>query len=97
MSKVYEEEEKRMYIEAFKARGKKRTAFARENNIPEATFRSWVKEEEHQKFGAIVLNEDRIKIKQSTIFVCEDIKIELKDGYNKELFKKIVEVLTNDK
>ena len=97
MSKVYEEEEKRMYIEAFKARGKNKTAFARENNIPEATFRSWIKDEEYQKFGAIVLNEDRIQIKQSTIFVCENIKIELKEGYNKDLFKKIVEVLTDDK
>lgn len=61
MSKIYEEEEKRRYIEAFKASCKKRTAFARENNIAEATFRSWIKEEEYQKIGAIVLNEDKIK------------------------------------
>ena len=40
MSKVYEEEEKRMYLDAFNVSGKTKTAFARENNIPEATFRA---------------------------------------------------------
>ena len=33
MSKVYEEEEKRMYLDAFNVSGKTKTAFARENNI----------------------------------------------------------------
>ena len=32
MSKVYEEEEKRMYLDAFNVSGKTKTAFARENN-----------------------------------------------------------------
>ena len=42
MSKIYEEEEKRMYLDAFNVSGKTKTAFARDNNIPEATFRAWI-------------------------------------------------------
>ena len=55
MSKAYEEE-KRMYLDAFNVSGKTKTAFARENNIPETTFRAWIKEDEYLTFGAIQLN-----------------------------------------
>ena len=55
MSKIYEEEEKRMYLDAFNVSGKTKTAFARDNNIPEATFRAWIKEDENLTFGAIQL------------------------------------------
>ena len=48
MSKVYEEEEKRMYLDAFNVSGK--------TKIPEATFRVWIKEDEYLTFGAIQLN-----------------------------------------
>ena len=102
MSKVYEEEEKRMYLDAFNVSGKTKTAFARENNIPEATFRAWVKEEEYLTFGAIQLNNHEIaqpmrNKRQSTIFSCENIRIELKEGFDKNFLKRIVEVLINDK
>ena len=100
MSKIYEEEEKRMYLDAFSVSGKTKTAFARDNNIPEATFRAWIKEDENLTFGAIQLNNDTQSIKnkkQSTIFSCENIRIELKEGFDKEILKKIVEVLINDK
>lgn len=102
MSKIYEEEEKRMYIDAFKVSGKTKTAFARENNIPEATFRAWIKDDEYLSFGAIRVNSDIItqsikNKKQSTIFSCENIRIELKEGFDKEFLRKIIEVLINDK
>ena len=100
MSKIYEEEEKRMYLDAFNVSGKTKTAFVRDNNIPEATFRAWIKEDENSTFGAIQLNNDTQSIrnkKQSTIFSCENIRIELKDGFDKEILRKIVEVLINDK
>ena len=99
MSKVYEEEEKRMYLDAFNVSGKTKTAFARENNIPEATFRAWIKEDEYLTFGAIQLNNAQSirNKKQSTIFSCENIRIELKEGFDKEILRKIVEVLINDK
>lgn len=100
MSKVYEEEEKRMYLDAFNVSGKTKTAFAREHNIPEATFRAWIKEDEYLTFGAIQLNNNAQPIKckkQSTIFSCENIRIELKEGFDKNFLKRIVEVLINDK
>ena len=99
MSKIYEEEEKRMYLDAFKVSGKTKTAFARENNIPEATFRAWIKENEYLTFGAIQLDNNMpIKTKkQSTIFSCENIRIELKEGFDKNFLRRIVEVLLDDK
>lgn len=102
MSKVYEEEEKRRYLDAFNVSGKTKTAFARENNIPEATFRAWVKEEEYLTFGAIQLNNHEIaqpmrNKRQSVIFSCENIRIELKEGFDKNFLRRIVEVLINDK
>lgn len=102
MSKSYSEEEKRKHLDAFRVSGKSKTAYARGNNIPEATFRAWVKEEEHQTFGAIRINEEVPSIstkvkKQSTIFSSEDIRIELKEGFDKEFLRKVVEVLINDR
>ena len=102
MSKSYSEEEKRKYLDAFRVSGKTKTAYARENDIPEATFRAWVKEEEYQTFGAIRINEEippistKVK-KQSTIFSSEDIRIELKEGFDKEFLRKVVEVLIDDR
>ena len=100
MSKIYEEEEKRMYLDAFSVSGKSKTAFARENNIPEATFRAWIKEDEYLTFGAIQLNNSEQPMKsrkQSTIFSCENIRIELREGFDRIFLRKIVEVLINDK
>lgn len=99
MSKIYEEEEKRAYLDAFTVSGKTKTEFARENNIPEATFRAWIKEVENLTFGAIQLdtNMPLKNKKQSTIFSCDNIRIELKEGFNKEYLRRIVEVLIDDK
>ena len=102
MTKNYSEEEKRKHLDAFRVSGKTKTAYARENDIPEATFRAWIKEEEYQTFGAIRINNEVASVpvkvkKQSTIFSSEDIRIELKEGFNKEFLKKVVEVLINDR
>ena len=101
MSKMYSEEEKRNYLDGFRVSGKSKTAYARENNIPEATFRAWVKEVEYQTFGAIRINNETSPVvatkKQSTIFSSENIRIELKEGFDKVFLKKVVEVLINDR
>ena len=102
MSKSYSEEEKRKQLDAFRVSGKTKTAYARENDIPEATFRAWIKEEEYQTFGAIRINDEVTPVptkvkKQSTIFSSEDIRIELKEGFDKEFLRKVVEVLINDR
>ena len=103
MPSKYSDIEKQSYLDAFKISGKTKTQYARENNIPEATFRAWVKEENNELFGAIDLNTEATpipvktkEIRKSTIFCCENIKIELKDSYDKALLRKIVEVLIND-
>ena len=46
---------------------KVKTTYARENGIPEATFRAWVKEEQYGMFGAIEINQQE-SISQKTIF-----------------------------
>lgn len=101
MSKMYSEEEKRRYLDAYRVSGKSKTAYARENNIPEATFRGWIKDEEYQTFGAIRISDEVVPTvatkKQSTIFSSEDIRIELKEGFDKLFLRKVVEVLINDR
>lgn len=101
MSRIYSEEEKRNYIDRYRVSGKSKTAYAKENDIPEATFRGWIKEETEANYGVIemeILEKEKIaKPKTSTIFANENIRIELKDGYDKKLLKRIIEVLIDDK
>lgn len=103
MANTYSEQEKQTYLSAFRLSGKTRTAFARENNIPEATFRAWFNAEQQIHFGTINIERETDitaapKIpKQVTIFSSENIKIELREGFDKDMLRKIVEVLINDK
>lgn len=103
----YSNEEKKAYVEEFRASGIKQTIFAREKGIPNATFRGWLKLEKSETFGEIDLRqiEDRnansifnpnLSIEKTIIFKQNDIKLELKEGFDKQLLKKIVEVLVSD-
>ena len=84
MSRNYSEEEKQEYLDKYKVSGKSKTTYARENGIPEATFRAWVKEEQYGMFGAIEINQQESisqkVIVKSTIFCNDNIWIELKEG-----------------
>ena len=53
MAGNYSEEEKQKLLDKYKVSGKSKTTYARENGIPEATFRAWVKEEQYEMFGTI--------------------------------------------
>ena len=53
MSRNYSEEEKQELQDKFKVSGKSKTEYARENGIPEATFRAWVKEEIYSNYGVL--------------------------------------------
>ena len=102
MAKNYSDEEKRVHLDKYKVSGKSKTEYARENDIPEATFRAWVKEENYSDFGIIETgtNEDDkvvTKIIRPIIFANENIRIELREGYNKDFLKRIIEVLVDDK
>ena len=81
--------------------GKCKTEYARENDIPEATFRAWIKEENNSNYGMLELDDDGtgkiVKPIKPTIFANEIIRIELREGYDKEFLRKMVEVLINDR
>ena len=93
MARNYSEEEKREYLDRFKVSGKSKTIYARENGIPEATFRAWVKEEQYGMFGAVEINQQEQALQKqlvkSIIFCNENIRIELKEGYDKEYLKRM--------
>lgn len=101
MARTYSEEEKRLHLDKYKVSGKCKTEYARENDIPEATFRAWIKEENYANFGILEMNTSEpgkvTKLVRPTIFANENIRIELREGYDKEFLKKIIEVLINDK
>ena len=102
MARIYSDEEKRFHLDKYKVSGKCKTEYARENDIPEATFRSWIKEENISDFGMLEMNtatdlERVVKIIKPTIFANDNIRIELREGYDKDFLRKIIEVLVNDK
>lgn len=101
MSKKYNEEEKQKLIDEYEASGLSKARYAREHGIPETTLGGWLKESNSITFGELLLDDKVAKpistAKKPIIFGCENIKIELKEGYDKELLKRIVEVLINVK
>lgn len=102
MARIYSDEEKRLHLDQYKVSGKCKTEYARENDIPEATFRAWIKEENNSDFGMLEMNttanvEKVVRLVKPTIFANENIRIELREGYDKDFLRKIIEVLVNDK
>ena len=99
--RTYTDEERQAYVEDLKNSGETLTKYALEHGILETTLRGWVKAKEELSFGAKEIRPSNTTIpkstKSATVFVCENIRIELKEGFNKEFLKKIVEVLINDK
>ena len=99
--RTYEKEEKQAYIEDFKNSGESMSRYAMEKGIPEATLRGWIKEDRELTFGAIEVKSSNVPLpriaKSATVFATENIRIELKENFDKILLKKIVEVLINDK
>lgn len=102
MAKIYSDEEKRFHLDKYKVSDKCKTEYARENDIPEATFWAWIKEENISDFGMLEMNTTTdvgkvVKLVKPTIFVNDNIRIELREGYDKDFLIKIIEVLENDK
>lgn len=98
----YSKEEKMAYVEEYKVSGMSQKAFARQKGIPDTTFRGWLRLERAMAFGEIelkptiapVVTEKTMQpVKKTMVFAKDDIRIELKEGFDKELLKKIVEVL----
>ena len=94
MSRIYSNEEKRLHLDQYKVSGKCKTEYARENAIPEATFRGWIKEENYSDFGILETGtnqtENATKLIKPIIFSNENIRIELREGFDKEFLKRII-------
>lgn len=100
-ARTYEKEEKQAYVEDFKNSGESMSRYAMEKGIPETTLRGWIKEDRELTFGAIEVKPSNVPLpriaKSATVFATENIRIELKENFDKVLLQKIVEVLINDK
>ena len=100
MPRMYSEEEKQSHLDKFRVSGKSKTLYARENDIPEATFRAWVKDEQYAMYGALEWGQisettnTNPNIVRPVIFCNENIRIELRDGYDKNFLKQIIEVIS---
>ena len=93
--RIYSQEEKEKYVEEFNNSNENQTTFARTRGIPEATFRGWLKYQNHGDidFGSISLDELQNEDNIFFSFKCQNISIELKKDFDKEMLKKIMEVI----
>ena len=103
MARVYSDEEKEEYLVEYHESGKSKSEFPREKGIPTTTFRRWIDNENRSTYGMIDLNKlDKEKqpvmsnVLKPTVFASSKIKIELQEGYDKNLLRSVVEVLIND-
>lgn len=94
---TYTREEKQAIVEEYKNSGKSLREFTEEKSIPPSTLQGWLKEDQNLTFGAIEVKASAPTlprtIKPATIFATENMRIELKEGFDKELLKSIVGVL----
>lgn len=96
---TYTDEEKREYVEEYKVSGLSISAYAKSKGIAETTFSGWIKADRDLSFGAIEIKPSAPIPKatnNTTVFVTPKIRIELKEGYDKDFLKKIIGVLVND-
>ena len=100
--RTYTEEEKMNYVAEFKASGMSINEYAKEVDIPETTFRDWVKVDRELGFGKVNLGKTfsvatsvTNVVKRPMVFVNDEMRIELKEGFNKQLLRQIIEVLCN--
>ena len=95
----YTKQEKEIILTEYKESGKSISEFSRVKNIPTTTIRGWLKTEQLQNFGEINLAGNRVAMiapKNTVVsFATETVKIELKEGFDKEQLRKLMEVLLN--
>lgn len=97
---TYERKEKQALVEEYKSSGKSIRGFAEEKGIPTSTFQGWLSEDQNLTFGAIEIKGSTPPlprtIKPSTVFATENIRIELRDGFDKNMLRSVIEVLIGD-
>lgn len=69
--------------------------YAKQKELREETLRKWLQEDKDATFGRISTNlmAMNFNVEKKIVFKNASIHIELCDGYDKEYFRKIVEVL----
>ncbi len=98
VARKYTDKEREHYLEEFQNSDLTMTQFAREKGIPASTLKGWINKETDIRFGEIQ-TEENTKTgmpRPNKVFITENIRIELKYGYNKEFLKRVVEVLMDD-
>ena len=98
----YTEEEKIICVEEFKSSGMSLTEFSNLKNIPSSTLSGWIRLDKALAFGEIDLKSQQqgavsapIVKRTIMVFAKDDIRVELKEGFDKNLLKNIIEVLIN--
>lgn len=100
----YSEKEKDNYLKEYKESKLSLSKFAKEKGLSQATLKYWVQKANDLSFGEVEMESQEQKpqtfetkssnnFRKPITFSTEDIKIELKEGFNKELLRRIVEVL----
>lgn len=94
----YTDQEKEKYLEEYQKSNLSQRQYAKRKGIPLSTFNAWIEKKTDIKFGEIQIenNETTTSIRNSKVFITDTIRIELKNGYNKEFLKKVMEVLIAD-
>ena len=103
IQRVYTQEERVAYVEELKSSGMSLTEFSKLKNIPSSTLNGWMRLDRALAFGEIDLKPQlqvvppAPLIKKTMVFAKDDIRIELKEGFDKEFLRNIVEIMINAK
>ncbi len=94
----YTDKEREHYLEEYQNSDLTISQFAREKGIPASTLKGWINKETDIRFGEVQTEENTRTAmpRPNKVFITENIRIELKYGYNKEFLKRVVEVLMED-
>lgn len=95
----YSSDEKKKFLEDYRNSSLKIEEYVKKAGISEDNLKQWLKEDKDATFGKLNTNSMALEfsLDKTIVFRNENIKIELREGFDKEYLKKIVEVLVNDK
>lgn len=100
MVKIYSDAEKEKYVRGFKTCSLTLREYADKMKIEPEKLKEWLQISRYsEKFGMINLdmssqsNVENVNISQSVTFVTDNIRIELKKGYNKDILRSIMDVI----
>lgn len=94
----YTDMEREQYLKEYQNSDLTISQFAREKGIPASTLKGWINKETDIRFGELQTEENKRTAmpRPNKVFITENIRIELKYGYNKEFLRRVVEVLIED-